>query len=109
MCLHGIRSEELMDEQKKKRVVGYLMIMLNVYWAIQMLIVHKNYVEPSFPFGLRYPEWHLYLTLLVDTLGVIIGATILLGKVHWKKGSIYQLVIIGFMWLIDITDLIWVI
>ena len=65
---------------------GYLQIILATYWIWEKgSILHSQSLD-HIDFFYRYPEWYLISNIVLGTLGIIMGAFTLMGKLKFYSG-----------------------
>lgn len=74
-------------------VLGLIQMVLSVYWLYEMISLYYKYHYTDILFAFMYPNWVLFLNILLSIINLYFGVKLITGKIS-NKGSYLTMVIL---------------
>ena len=84
-------------KNKINTVLGLVQIGLSVIWIYQMISLFYYYHYTDILFAFMYPDWVLFMNILLCSVNIFYGVKLIRNKISFKKsyGLMLILIIIG--------------
>jgi len=85
-------------------VLGLIQMVLSVYWIYEMISLYYKYHYTDILFAFMYPNWVLFLNILLSLMNLYFGIKLLNGKIPIKRSYLTMLTLIIIGGLINILS-----
>ena len=66
-------------------VLGLIQIVLSVYWIYEMILLYYQYHYTDILFAFMYPNWVLFMNILLCLVNLFLGLKLIKNKITLKK------------------------
>ncbi len=81
---------------------GLVQTSLSLYWLYNIISLYIDYQNPNILFAFRYPNWVIFLNVLLSVINLYFGIKLLIGKISIKRSYLTMLILIIIGGLINI-------
>ena len=85
-------------------LLGLIQMVLSVYWIYEMTSLYYKYHYTDILFAFMYPNWVLFLNVLLSLINLFFGIKLLNGKTPIKQSYLAMLILIITGGLINILS-----
>ncbi|QXP74695.1 hypothetical protein H0I31_00850 [Tenacibaculum sp. AHE15PA] len=89
-------------KNKINTVLGLIQMVLSVYWIYQMILLYYKYHYTDILFAFMYPNWVLFLNVLLSVINLYFGIKLMNGKISNNQSYLTMVVLITIGGLINI-------
>lgn len=83
--------------KNKNRIIGIILIVINIYWLWHNLQLTYLYYYSSVLFLTMLSDWLLTLNIVFSLIGILVAIKVLRKKIDLKKGTVINLL----LWLLE--------
>jgi len=84
-----------------KIVLGLIQMILSIYWIYEMISLYYKYHYTNILFAFIYPDWVLFLNLLLSIINLYFGIKLMREKISNKQSYLTMIIIISIGGLIN--------
>lgn len=81
-------------KRKNNTVLGLIQIILSVVWLYQMISIYYKYHYTDVIFTFMYPNWVLFLNIVLSSINLYFGIKLITGKISNKRSYLTMFVLI---------------
>ncbi len=81
---------------------GLVQTSLSLYWLYHIISLYIDYQNPNILFVFRYPNWVIFLNVLLSVINLYFGIKISIGKISIKRSYLTMLILVIIGGLINI-------
>jgi hypothetical protein len=75
-------------------LLGLIQTSLSIYWLYHIISLYIDYQNPNISFFFMYPNWVLFLNVLLGLVNLYFGIKLLTKKTSIKRSYLTMLIII---------------
>ena len=91
-------------KNKINAVLGLIQIILSVYWIYEMILLFYKYHYTDILFAFMYPNWVIFLNIILSILNIYFGIKLMNGKISNKRSYLTMVILIIFVGMINILS-----
>jgi hypothetical protein len=91
-------------KKKLNIVLGIIQIILSVFWIYQMISLYYYYHFTDILFAFMFPDWVLFLNVLLSIVNLYFGIKLMKGKISKKRSYMTMVILIIIGGIINILS-----
>lgn len=93
-------------KNNNKTLLGGIQIFLSLYWIYDTISLYIDYQNPNIVFSFRYPNYVLFLNVLLSLMNIYFGIKLLIRQISIKLSYIIMLILITIGGLLNIVSIV---
>ncbi len=93
-------------KNNNQTLLGGIQILLSAYWIYDIISLYIDYQNPNIIFSFRYPNYVLFLNVLLSLINIYFGIKLLIRQISIKLSYIIMLILITIGGLINMISVL---
>ena len=83
-------------------ILGFVQTSLSIYWLYLIISLYLDYQNSNISFLFMYPNWVLFLNILLSAINLYFGIKLMSGKISNKRSYLAMFILITIGGLVNI-------